>query len=116
LEHDSRAAVATGHAQDIAGDLNNRGHVLVLTENASYRSNIAFTNISTVPVTFTVRLYDGSGTELSSFDLTLAAGEYVQETRVFRKRTGRTDIEGGYARIEVTAGSGLGSTARWSTT
>lgn len=86
---------------------NQTGYVIQLTENANYRSNIAFTNIGTEPAAFDVTLFDGNGNELSSFNLTLGAGEYVQETRVFFKRTGRNDIEGGYARIKVTSGAGL---------
>ena len=78
-----------------------------LTENARYRTNIALTNTGSGPASVTVRLYDGSGVEVASYPVTLAPGEWKQDNRPFDTRAGMSDLESGYARIEVTSGSGV---------
>lgn len=78
-----------------------------LSETTRYRTNIALTNTGTTAATVTVTLYDGSGVEVGSYTVELAAGEWKQDNRPFAARFGRTDLARGYARVTVTAGSGV---------
>jgi len=79
-----------------------------LTENAAYRSNIGLVNTGTVAATVTVALIDGAtGAQVGSYSVTLQPGEWKQESQPFLKKAGRNNVEAGYARLTVTAGSGV---------
>ena len=79
-----------------------------LTENASYRSNIGLVNMGAAAATVTVSLVDGAtGAQVGSYTVTLQAGEWKQDNQPFSKRFGRNNLEAGYARVTVTAGSGV---------
>jgi hypothetical protein len=39
--------------------------------------------------------------------VTLAAGEWAQETEPFKNKAGRTDVNRGYARVTMQSGSGV---------
>jgi len=78
-----------------------------LSEGASYRTNISLTNAGAVNAAVTVALFDGSGTALGSYDVTLAPGERRQENQPFQTRTTQAGVDGGYAKVTVTAGSGV---------
>jgi hypothetical protein len=79
-----------------------------LSENAAYRSNVGLVNTSTASATATVTLYDGAtGSLVGSYTVTLQPGEWKQESQPYAKKFGRSNVEAGYARIAVTAGSGV---------
>jgi hypothetical protein len=78
-----------------------------LAENASYRCNIGLVNTGTGSATVQVELYDGSGTNLVSYTVPLAAGQWAQETQPFLNKAGQTAIDRGYAKITVQSGSGV---------
>lgn len=78
-----------------------------LAESSRFRSNLAFTNMGSSAATVRVELFDGAGTLLTSFDVTLNPGQYKQETQVFKNRAGQTVMQRGSARISITAGSGI---------
>lgn len=78
-----------------------------LTENAAYRTNISLTNTGTVPAGVTVGLLNGAGVQIGTYQVPLAPGEYKQENRPFATKAGQVDMARGYARILVTAGSGV---------
>ncbi len=78
-----------------------------LAENGSFRTNVALTNTGTAKASATVALYDGAGTSLGTYAVDLAAGEWKQEDRPFASRAGRTDLDRAYAKVTVTAGSGV---------
>jgi hypothetical protein len=78
-----------------------------LTENTAYRSNIGLVNTGTVAATVTVALFDGSnGAQVGTYQVTLQPGDWKQESQPFLKKFGRNNLEAGYARVSVTAGSG----------
>ncbi len=79
-----------------------------LTENASYRCNIGLVNVLLGPATVLVELYDGAGMKLTDYTVSLAAGQWVQETQPFRNRAGQTAMDRGYARVTVTSATGTG--------
>ena len=78
-----------------------------LGETAAYRTNISLTNTGTSAASATVTLYSGAGTSLGSYSVTLAASEMKQENRPFFGRGGQSDLAAGYAKVAVTAGSGV---------
>jgi hypothetical protein len=83
------------------------GRLIMLRENALFRSNIGFTNTGTTDAEVTVQLFDGSGFQLASFNVPVPAGLNVQENQPFLDRAGRSDVDEGSARITVTSGSGI---------
>ena len=81
-------------------------HLSGLTENASYRTNIGLVNTGPSAAEVTVELYDGAGVLLTSYTVSLASGEWKQETQPFRSKAGQTAMDRGYAKVTVTSGSG----------
>ena len=82
-------------------------HLAGLTENASYRSNIGVVSLGPAGATVLVELFDGTGTKLTDYTVTLATGRWVQEMQPFQRRAGQTAMGSGYARITVQSGSGV---------
>jgi len=78
-----------------------------LSENQHYRTNIALTNTGAAQATVLVRLFNAAGGELTSYRVTLAPGEWQQDNRPFNARAGLSELESGYAKVEVEAGSGV---------
>jgi hypothetical protein len=79
----------------------------LLEETAAFRTNIGYTNIGSTPATVIVRLFDAAGDQVGQYSVTVPAGGNVQTNRPFSTVAGRTDIVGGYATVEVSAGSGV---------
>ncbi len=79
----------------------------MLRENSDFRTNLGFTNTGTSAAVVMVRLYDGNGTQVSAFSVTVPAGSNKQENQPFLNRGGRNDIDSGTAKVSVTAGSGI---------
>ncbi len=78
-----------------------------LVENASFRSNIGLVNTGPGAAAVLVELYDGDGTKLADYTVTLNPGEWKQETQPFFTKAGQTAMDRGYARITVQSGSGV---------
>jgi hypothetical protein len=78
-----------------------------LTENAQYRTNITLTNTGSAAARAIITLYDGSGAQVGSYAVDLAAGEWKQENRPFAAKAGQSSLVRGYAKVTVTAGSGV---------
>jgi hypothetical protein len=78
-----------------------------LTENAAYRTNIGLVNTGTLTAAVTVTLVDGAGKALTSYEVSLAPGALKQETQPFKTRAGQTSMARGWARVAVTAGTGV---------
>jgi len=78
-----------------------------LTENSSFRTNIAFTNTGTTSASLTVYLYNSSGTLLASYNVSLNPSEYMQELQPFKNKAGQTNMSSGYAKVKINSGSGI---------
>ncbi len=78
-----------------------------LTENSSFRTNIAFTNTGTTSASLTVYLYNSSGTLLTSYNVNLNPSEYKQELQPFKNKAGQTNMASGYAKVKINSGSGI---------
>ncbi|HVN76896.1 MAG TPA: hypothetical protein VMT19_11300 [Thermoanaerobaculaceae bacterium] len=96
-------AVASGDglvATDVA-------YLAGLRESAAYRSNIGLVNTGPATATVLVELFDGSGTKLTDYQVTLAAGQWAQETQPFFNKAGQKAMDRGYARVTVQSGAGI---------
>jgi hypothetical protein len=78
-----------------------------LIENGAFRTNVGYTNMGTGSATLTVRLYSANGTLLTSYNVTLAPGQWRQDTQPFRSRAGQTNMNAGWAKITVNSGAGV---------
>lgn len=78
-----------------------------LTEDAAYRTNISITNTGNVTADVLVELFDGTGSELGNYTVTLNPGEWEQENKPFLTKAGQTNMASGYARLTVTSGTGI---------
>jgi lipocalin len=78
-----------------------------LAENAAYRTNIGLVNTGPDTAGVTVELYDGAGSLLTSYTVSLATGNWRQETQPFKNKAGQTAMDRGYARVTVTSGAGV---------
>ncbi len=87
------------------------GWLLGLKENGQFRSNIALTNSGRSTARVAVTLYDGTGAFIAAYTVTLAPSEWKQEARPFFNKGGRNNIDEGYARVDVLAGSGVEASA-----
>jgi len=82
----------------------------LLAQTADFRCNIGISNTGTTPASITLTLYDGQGRQLWSGNdesNALPSGGFVQYLKPFVKYAGRNDIASGYAKVTVTAGSGV---------
>ncbi len=78
-----------------------------LVENTAFRTNISVSNMSAAAATAKVELFDGSGAKLAEYTVSLNAGQFKQEARPFNKKAGQTNMSRGYAKVTVTAGTGV---------
>jgi hypothetical protein len=72
-----------------------------------FRTNISVTNTGMETATVMVTLYATNATELTSYELTVPSGMVVQDLQPFASRAGEPDLGWGYATVEVTAGTGV---------
>ena len=79
------------------------GVLLQLHENAAYRTNVGFLNLSPAAVTVILEMYDGSGEYLGGQQVELAPEEQRQLNRVFTLVTAQPISNG---RVEVAVSGG----------
>ena len=84
-----------------------RGWLTMLEETTAFRTNIGYTNTGSEPATVIVTLFDGTGAEVASFEVTIEAGMNVQENQPYSNLGGRDDITAGYASVKVVSGTGV---------
>ena len=78
-----------------------------LVENNFFRSNIGYTNTGLTNASLTVRLYNGNGNFLGSYNVTLAPGQWKQTQQPFRNMPGYVWLDAGSAKVTVNSGSGV---------
>ena len=74
---------------------------------ATYRCNIGLVNTGTASATVLVELFDGAGSKLTDYTVTLNPGDWKQETQPFFSKAGQTAMDRGYAKVTVQSGSGV---------
>jgi len=88
-------------------DEGGRGWLPQLQQNADFRTNIGLLNSGAGEARVRLELYDADGSLLSTTFRTVAAGGRVQLQEPFDRLAGRTDIDQGYAVVEVVDGDGV---------
>lgn len=83
------------------------GYLVGLTQNSAYRTNVAVANFGSTTASVTVTLYSGSGQQLASYTVSLAPGELKQENEPFVSKAGQSNLESGWAKVQVNSGSGV---------
>jgi hypothetical protein len=78
-----------------------------LRQNDAFRTNIGLFNSGNTKARVRIFLYDASGDELVSRWRTLEPSEWSQLQEPFSRIAGRSDINSGSAKIEVTSGHGV---------
>ena len=78
-----------------------------LRQDQAFRTNIGLVNSCYVEARVQIFLYDASGNELVSRWRTLAPCAWMQLQEPFSRLAGRTDIDAGYAKIEISSGHGV---------
>jgi hypothetical protein len=75
-----------------------------LREDAAFRSNIGILNAGRREARVRVILFDGDGLEVARFTRSVEGRQIRQLNRPFEQQGGRSDVESGYAVIEVLDG------------
>jgi CSLREA domain-containing protein len=83
------------------------GSLPQLAQSEAYRCNLGLANMGPGEATVDVTLYDGGGHEVGALSMTLEPGQLHQEDAIYETAAGRADIDGGYATVRVTSGSGV---------
>lgn len=78
-----------------------------LSQTSEYRTNIGFSNMTTSRASVSVTLFKGDGTEVGTFSLNVPARKWIQDNEPYKNRFHKNNVSGGYARVQVTEGSGV---------
>jgi PKD repeat protein len=78
-----------------------------LRESEGFRTNIGVVNGGDTVAEVEIALFDATGILLTTFTLEIEPGEWLQENRPFLNRAGRRDLDAAWARVSITAGSGV---------
>ena len=81
--------------------------LLQLSENGAFRTNLGLLNTGSSAAAVDVRLRTATGDEVGSFHESLPPGLLVAVNRPYSAKFGRSDVSGGWAQIDVSAGSGV---------
>jgi hypothetical protein len=77
----------------------------------AFRTNLSVTNTGANPAMVQIDLHATDGSLLHSYTLDVGPMQVVQDVRPFAERAGRPSLGWGFARLSVTAGSGILSSA-----
>jgi len=83
------------------------GHLLFLYENAQYRANVGFVNITSQSITITARFLDSQGILLGTKSYPLRPYEYVQRSQIFHD-IGFSSIANARVLLSTNAGAFFG--------
>jgi hypothetical protein len=78
-----------------------------LIQNTEFRTNIGLLNTGGEPARARIHLHQADGVLVATVQRNLTSGALLQLQEPFERLGGRSDIVGGYAVIEVTAGTGI---------
>ncbi len=76
-------------------------------QEGAFRTNLAVANSGGSEATVRITLYDGAGSQLWQYLVQVPAAGLVQDLEPFKNRAGRPNLGWGFAKVEVTAGSGV---------
>ncbi len=78
-----------------------------LRQDSLFRSNIGFLNSGTTNGSFLVTLYNGSGTQVAQWTVTLAPGRWKQVNTPFSDKAGLNNLQRGSAKVAIQSGTGI---------
>jgi hypothetical protein len=80
-------------------------------ETGKYRTNIGVANGGTQPGQAEITLFDNAGTTLTTYTLTVPAGQVVQDLKPFEARANMPNLGWGFATVKVLSGSNVMTSA-----
>ncbi|HVN32497.1 MAG TPA: hypothetical protein VMT45_10975 [Thermoanaerobaculaceae bacterium] len=80
-------------------------------ETGKYRTNIGVANGGTQPAQAEITLFNNAGTALTTYTLTVPAGQVVQDLQPFQARANAPDLGWGFATVRVVSGSNVMTSA-----
>jgi spore coat protein CotH len=78
-----------------------------LQQTSVFRTNIGVLNMGSKTATVTIELFEGGGTSVGTFTLSVPGGEMRQDNAPYSARFHRTDLVGGFATVTVAAGKNV---------
>ena len=97
-----------GHVADLGYAVGQTVNLIGLRQKSGlWRSNLSVTNGGTTEAQVLITLFDASGTSLTSYNLTIPAGEVIQDVEPFANRAKRPDLDWGFATVTVLKGKNV---------
>ena len=97
-----------GHVADLGYNAGQTVSLIGLRQKAGlYRSNIIVTNGGTTEAQVSITLFDADGNSLTTYGLTIPAGQVINDTEPFMKRADRPDLGWGFATVTVLKGTNI---------
>jgi hypothetical protein len=97
-----------GHVADLGYGAGQTVSLLGMRQlTGEYRTNLSVTNAGKTGAVVKVTLFDAAGTELTSYNLNVTAGQVIQDGEPFRTRANKPDIGWGFATVTVLEGSNI---------
>jgi hypothetical protein len=97
-----------GHVADLGYTTGQTVSLIGLRQKgAEWRTNISVTNGGTTEAQVLVTLFRADGSTLTSYNLTIPAGQVLQDVEPFRNRAMSPDIDWGFATVTVLKGTNI---------
>ncbi|HXG57577.1 MAG TPA: hypothetical protein VNL91_00960, partial [Thermoanaerobaculia bacterium] len=97
-----------GHVADLGYSAGQTASLIGLRQKSGlYRSNIIVMNGGKTEAQVSIALFDADGTSLSTYELTIPAGQVVNDTEPFLKRANKPDLGWGFATVTVLRGTNV---------
>jgi hypothetical protein len=101
-----------GHVGNLALSAGQSANLLGLRqETGKYRTNIGVANGGTQPAQVAITLFDNAGSALTTYNLTIPAGQVVQDLKPFELRAQVPDLGWGFAMVKVLSGANVMTSA-----
>ena len=97
-----------GHVADLGYSTGQTVNLIGLRQKTNlYRSNIIVTNGGTTAAEVSITLFDAAGTSLTTYTLTVPAGQVLNDTEPFLRRANQPDLGWGFATLTVLKGTNI---------
>lgn len=97
-----------GHVADLGYSAGQTVNIIGLRQkDGAWRSNISVTNAGGTAAEIAVTLFDANGQSLTTYNLTVPAGQVVQDIEPFRNRANQPNLDWGFATVTVVKGTNV---------
>jgi len=97
-----------GHVADLGYSTGQTISLIGLRQKTDlYRSNIIVTNGGTTEAQVSITLFDADGNSLTTYALTIPAGQVINDSDAFAQRAGKPDVGWGFATVTVLKGTNI---------